>query len=193
MPAAPLDAWLPESDIRERHSILIHAPASVVWATAETADLLSVPAIRTIVRARELMLGTSRVERRPQPFLQEALTIGWGVLERDPGRLFVAGAWCQPWLANVTFTPIPATKFAAYREPDRVKIAWTLEIASLSADSARLSTETRAVATDAESRERFRRYWRWARFGIVAIRWFMLPAIRRQAEQTWRAQSRNPR
>ena len=55
--------------------------------------------------------------------------------------------------------------------------------------SSTLATETRAVATDAEARARFRRYWRWARFGIVAIRWFMLPAIRREAERAWRIQS----
>jgi hypothetical protein len=66
------------------------------------------------------------------------------------------------------------------------QIAWTIEVESLGPTSARLATETRAVATDEESRRRFRLYWRWARFGIVAIRWFMLPAIRRQAERDWR-------
>ena len=70
----------------------------------------------------------------------------------------------------------------AWRDPDRVKIAWTLEVEPLGPDSARLSTETRAVATDADARRKFLRYWRWARFGIVAIRLLMLPAIRRQAE-----------
>jgi hypothetical protein len=44
------------------------------------------------------------------------------------------------------------------------------------------------VATDAEARRRFRRYWRWARFGIVAIRLLILPAIRREAERRWTAQ-----
>lgn len=117
--------------------------------------------------------------------------MGWGELVRDPGRLFIAGAQCQPWLPNVTFIPVPASEFAAYREPNRVKIAWTLEVEPLSSVSTQLATETRAVATDDEARERFRRYWRWARVGIVAIRWFMLPAIRMQAERTWRTRSRS--
>ena len=51
----------------------------------------------------------------------------------------------------------------------------------------RLATETRAVATDPAARERFLRYWRWARFGILPIRWLLLPAIRRQAEAEWKA------
>ena len=81
------------------------------------------------------------------------------------------------------FTAIPPAEFAAFQEPDLVKIAWTLEVESQGVASTLLSTETRAVATDATARRRFRRYWRWARFGIVAIRWLMLPAIRRQAER----------
>jgi hypothetical protein len=31
------------------------------------------------------------------------------------------------------------------------------------------------------------RYWRWARFGIIAIRLLLLPAIRREAERRWAA------
>ena len=112
--------------------------------------------------------------------------MGWGLLASVPGRLFIAGARCQPWLADVKFAPIPAAEFPAFHEANQVKIAWTIEVESLGPTSARLATETRAVATDEESRRRFRRYWRWARFGIVAIRWFMLPAIRRQAERDWR-------
>jgi hypothetical protein len=48
------------------------------------------------------------------------------------------------------------------------------------------------VATDAPSRRRFMRYWRWARFGIVAIRLFMLPAVRREAELQWAGRMRGP-
>jgi hypothetical protein len=45
--------------------------------------------------------------------------------------------------------------------------------------------ETRVVATDDEARRRFLRYWRWARFGIVTIRYLMMPAVRRRAEARW--------
>jgi hypothetical protein len=41
------------------------------------------------------------------------------------------------------------------------------------------------VATDEPARTAFRRYWRWARFGIIAIRLLLLPAVRRAAEQQW--------
>jgi hypothetical protein len=41
------------------------------------------------------------------------------------------------------------------------------------------------VIGGAASRRRFLAYWRWARFGIIAIRWVLLPAIRREAERQW--------
>jgi hypothetical protein len=187
-----LDPFIPSPDIRERHTTVVRAPASLVFDTARAFDMQSVPLIRAIIGLRQLLLDSTRIERRPQPFLQEALGMGWVLLASDPGRAIVMGAACQPWLADVQFQPIPSTDFAAYREPNRVKIAWTLEAESLGAASARLATETREVATDGEAGRRFRRYWRWARVGIVAIRWVMLSEIRRQAERAWRAQSRPP-
>jgi hypothetical protein len=184
-----LDPFIPHPDIRERHATVVHAPASIVFGAAQAFDLQSVPLIRATIRLRQMFLGSTKTERRPQPFLREALAMGWGVLASDPGRAVVMGAACQPWLADVQFRSITATDFAAYREANYVKIAWTLEVDSLGIASARLATETRAVAIDGEARRRFRRYWRWARFGIVAIRWAMLLAIRRQAERAWQAKS----
>jgi len=185
----PLDPFIPHPDVRERHSLVVRAPAAVVFEMAEAFDFQSVLFIKGIIRLRQFLLRSINVERRPIPFLQEALAMGWGVLASTPGRVFVAGAHCQPWLADVRFVPIAPADFASFDEPNRVKIAWTLEVEPLDSHSTRLATETRAVATDAESLRRFRRYWRWARFGIVAIRWFMLPAIARQAERAWHARS----
>ena len=103
----------------------------------------------------------------------------------ERGGLVVFGARCQPWLANVTFTALNADDFEAYAEPGQVKIAWTLETEELAPALTRLGQETRAAATDEAARTRFRRYWRWARFGIISIRLLLLPAIRRAAERRW--------
>jgi len=184
-PGTPLDTFIPQFDIRERHSTMVRAPAPAVFSAANSFDLQSVGLIRAIIHLREMLLGSRHVARDPQPFLQEALAMGWGVLATEADRLFIAGARCQPWEADVKFIPIPAAEFRSYHGTNEVKIAWTLEVEPMSATSAKLSTETRAVASDAAARRRFLRYWRWARFGIVAIRWFMLPAIRKEAERSW--------
>ena len=153
---------------------------------AANLDMQSLPLVRAIFRLREkLMRGTPSPPRKPQGILAETRGIGWGLLVEQPDRLIVCGAACRPWLANAGFTPIPAERFAAYVEPDQVKIAWTLEADPLGPATTRFAHETRAVATDAQARARFRRYWRWARFGIVAIRLLLLPAIRRAAERRW--------
>jgi hypothetical protein len=111
---------------------------------------------------------------------------GWGKLEEDGDRFLVAGASCQPWNVDPAFDRVPPEQFCSYAAPDRVKIAWTLEAEPLGPELTRFATETRAVATDDDSRRNFRRYWRRFGIGIVLIRKLMLPAMRRQAEQRWR-------
>jgi hypothetical protein len=97
------------------------------------------------------------------------------------------GAAVQPWLAEPVFSPIPPESFASWAEPDHVKIVWTLEAEPLGPALARLRTETRVQATDEAARRKFLRYWRFARFGIVAIRLFGLPAMRHAAERRFAA------
>jgi hypothetical protein len=63
--------------------------------------------------------------------------------------------------------------------------AGALETEEISREITRFAQETRAVATDEHARRKFLGYWRWARFGIVAIRLLMLPAVRREAERRW--------
>src|ERR1051325_10499363 len=111
--------------------------------------------------------------------------LGWGVLVELPDRLVVGGAACRPWQANVGFTPIPDERSAGYAEPNRMKIACTLDAEARAPAVTGFARETPAVATDAEARIRFRRYWRWARFGIISIRLLLLPAIRRTVERRW--------
>ena len=183
----PLDAFIPRPDVRERHEVVVDAPAALVFATAADFDMQSIGLVRAIFGMRERILRARTVERKPQGLLAEMQALGWACLERREGELFVAGAACQPWLADVVFKPVPGERFAGWDEPEHVKIAWTVEAMALAPERTRLTTETRAVATDAAARARFRHYWRWARFGIVPIRWLLLPAIRRQAEARWRA------
>lgn len=183
--AAPLDDFIPTPDIRERFEVNVDAPADVVMAAARGFDMQSIPLVKAIFKARSFLTGGSRAARPPQGLMVEMKAIGWGMLRDEPG-LLAEGAICQPWLADVRFRPIPAADFRTHTEPMHVKIAWTIEVTSSGPGRSRLASETRAVATDAVARRRFLRYWRWARFGIVAIRWLLLPAVARQAAAQWR-------
>jgi hypothetical protein len=185
----PLERFMPHPDVRERFEVVVRAPAELVMAVASGFDMQSLPIVKAIFRLRESLLRAgSPAPRSPQGILAETRALGWGLLEEQPGRLVICGARCQPWLPNVRFSAIAPADFAAYAEPGQVKIAWTLEATELGPALTRFAQETRAVATDEPARILFRRYWRWARFGIISIRLLMLPAVRREAERRWSAQ-----
>jgi hypothetical protein len=180
----PLDQLIPAYDIRERHEILVSASAQSVYDACMRVDLGDLPLIRAIFWLRALMMGASKTgSSRSGGFVTEMRRIGWGILIEEPGRLLVAGANCQPWHGDVVFTPRTAADFREFSEPEQVKIAWTLEVEPVTPMRTRLSTETRAVATDGVARRKFRRYYPLVRTGIVLIRWLMLRAVKRTAER----------
>lgn len=180
---SPLEPFLPTYDAREHFAVSVRAPAAVTFALAQAFDLLSPWSVRAIFRLREVLLR-SQPSARPtsQGLVHDLTELGWGQLATAP-TVHVGGAYCQPWLADVRFHPLTAATFRAFCEPGYVKIAWTLEALPTTPAQCLLRTETRAVATDTDSQRRFRAYWRWARFGILPIRWFLLPAVRRAAER----------
>jgi hypothetical protein len=184
-----LDRFVPVSDARERFETTVHAPADVVMEVATRFDMQSPLLVRAIFRLRETLLrATPHSPRVPRGIVDETTRLGWGILAEEPGRWVACGARCQPWLADVKFVGISPEDFAGYAEPGVVKIAWSLEAIETAPNVTRFAQETRAVATDAAARAKFLRYWRWARFGIVAIRLLMLPAVRREAERRWAAE-----
>jgi hypothetical protein len=88
----------------------------------------------------------------------------------------------RPWEANVSFRALPSQEFAAFNEPGYVKIAWTLRADPITPTQSVFRTETRAVATDASARTKFRRYWSLLSPGIIIIRWMMLKPVKTDAE-----------
>jgi len=186
-----LDRFMPEYEIVERHHIRVAAPAAVTLAVAREADLQGSIVVRAIIRAREILLGaTSDGARRPRGLLAETQSLGWGVLADVPDREVIVGAVTRPWEANVIFRALPPADFAAFGEPGYVKIAWTIRADPLDATHSVFRTETRAIATDADARTRFRRYWSFLSPGIIAIRWALLRPVKREAERRAREAGR---
>jgi hypothetical protein len=179
-----LDRFMPVYEIVERHQIRVAAPAAVTLDAARHGDLQASPLVRTIIKAREVILGATPDNRqRPRGLLAEVRALGWGVLAEVPEREVVVGAVTKPWEANVTFRALPPDQFAAFDEPDYVKIAWTIRADPMNTGESIFRTETRAVATDPGARRRFRRYWSFLSPGITAIRWAVLGPVKREAER----------
>jgi hypothetical protein len=192
-PEAVTAAWagrliervMPRADVTECHETLVRAPADLVFEVAQHFDLESIPLVRALfwLRAKLLRAATPPAPVAPRGLIAETTALGWGILAERPGRELVVGSVCQPWKGDVRFTSLATERFPYFSEPDLVKIVWTLEVEPLGPALTRFRTETRALATDEEARKKFLRYWRWARAGIVLIRWLMLPALRREAER----------
>ena len=185
-----LDQFMPAYDIVDRHRIRVEAPAAVTLAIAREMELFQLPVVRAVVRGRELILRAGPDDRpRPRGLLAEVQSLGWGVLAEVPGREIVVGAVTKPWKANVTFRSVPASEFAAFAEPDYVKIAWTLRADPVDDGSAVFLTETRVMPTDATARAKFRRYWPFFSPGIKLIRRMALREVRTQAERVGRGRA----
>jgi hypothetical protein len=181
-PESPAAPFIPRPYVTDRHEIVIAAPADLVFFDATRIDLGSLPLVRAIVTLRGWLMGdTFEPPRKPLGIVAETMVLGWGLLAHTPCRNIVMGAAARPWTRNVTFIPIPPTEFAAFAEPDYVKIVWTLEAHPVDREHTRFRTETRVEPTDAAARRKF--FWYWMAFGvgIRVIRWSMLRELRRKA------------
>jgi hypothetical protein len=183
-----LDRFMPSYEVVERHHVRVAAPPLVTLAVAREVDMQASPVVRTLIRARELILGATPDDRlRPRGLLNEVQALGWGVLADIPDREVVIGAVTKPWEANVTFRSLPPDQFAGFTEPGYVKIAWTIRAEPINTTRSVFRTETRAIATDATARARFRRYWALLSPGIIMIRWAVLGPVKHEAERRVRA------
>lgn len=184
---ALLDRFMRDHDVVERHAIAVDAPAEVTFAASKEMELDESRIVRAIFRARELILRAAPdATSRPKAFFDLVTSLGWGVLAETPGREVVLGAVTKPWKANPVFRALSPDEFEAFDEPDHVKIAWTLRADPAPNGGSIFRTETRAVATDASARSKFRMYWSLLSPGIILIREAMLPALKARAERAWR-------
>lgn len=179
-----LDQFMPAYDVVERHHRTIKAPAEVTFAAASDTDLQQSRIVRAIFKGREwLMQSAPDTVLRPRGIVAWSRSMGWGVLAEVPGREIVLGSVTRPWDANPVFRAIPPERFADFNEPDYVKIAWTLRADPIGAGTSVFRQETRAVATDAAARRKFRAYWSWLSAGIVLIRRVALGLVQTEAER----------
>jgi hypothetical protein len=187
-----LDRFMPTFEVADRHVAYVRAPADITFASSCNVDLLRSHLIRAIFKGRELALRAHHEESAgPRGLVAVTKALGWGVLAELPGREIVMGAVTKPWDANPTFRALPPETFAAFDEPDYVKIVWTLRADPLRTGASLARTETRVIATDRGARKKFRRYWSIFSPGIVLIRRVALRLAKVDAERRARERGRS--
>ena len=179
-----LDRFIPSPEVLEHHEIAIAAPAATAMAAAKQMRVMDSPLIRAVFKARELAMGGAADTRaHPDELIEQAQSIGWGILAERPGREIVLGATTMPWHANPVFRSVSPGDFEAFREPGYVKIAWSLRADPVDESHCIFHTETRVSTTEPLARERFKRYWSFVAPGVEVIRMAMLLPLKREAER----------
>jgi hypothetical protein len=180
-----IDDFLPGYHATERHEILIEAPPERVYAAVREMDLSGSRLIRGLFLLRglpALLTGRSREGSPLGVTLEGLLRSGFVLLGERPGEELLLGLVGRFWTVTGDLQRLDADGFRRFERHGFAKAAWNFHLAPAAEGKTRLSTETRVLCTDEESRRRFRRYWLLIRPFSGLIRRIMLREIRRSAE-----------
>jgi len=159
---ALIDELMPHFDEVERHERLVRAAPPAVYAALWRVDLLSSPVVRWLLTLRGAP-GALLHPRRPAlprtVTLRQVLEHGFVLLGERPAREVALGVVGRFWTLTGERLKLDAAGFVAFDRPGYAKAVWDFRLTP-EGDATRLSTETRILGLDAESRRRFRRYWR---------------------------------
>lgn len=176
-----IDSFAPNPDAVETHSIAIGASREMVYRALWIADLGGSLIIKLLLLLRalpELVLhGARGLERDRRITLQHVIDSGFGVLANEPQEI-VLGITGRFWLPTGNLSPFKREDFDRPVPPDLARAVWNFSIKESGAETI-LSTQTRVVCGDDDSRRKFRRYWFFVRPFSGLIRRVMLRAVKR--------------
>jgi len=159
---ALIDELMPRFDEVERHERLVHAAPGAVWAALWRVDLLSLRTVRWLLKLRGApgaLLHPHRPARPRTATLRQVVDHRFVLLGERPEREVALGLAGQFWTLAGERLKLDAPGFVAFDQPGYAKAVWDFRLTP-EGEATRLSTETRILGLDAESRRRFRRYWR---------------------------------
>lgn len=181
-----LGEWMPTFDVVERHSTLVRAPVERVQALARELNFGRSPLIRSLFLLRSLPgLFTGGGLKQPAlgATLAGLLRSGFVLLAERANEEMVLGLVGRFWTARGGVVRVSPDEFRAWTRPGFARAAWNFSLAPEGDGRTRLSTETRVLCTDDESRRRFLRYWRLIGPFSALTRMEMLRTIRNAAER----------
>jgi len=115
---------------------------------------------------------------------------GFQILADEP-REVVVGAIGKVWKPTIPFAHVAPDAYAAFAEPDFVKVAWAISVSPLGAEGSRVTIEVRVDATTDAAWRKFRRYFRVIGIGSHFIRRSLLAELAREhGRPAWRDDER---
>jgi hypothetical protein len=185
-----LDHFMPLYDVTVVHSGVFRVPPTVCYEAVLSLDVFEAPLIRALIDARgaPMRLAGIRGGRHPadEPLstfrIRDMPQRGWLLLGETADVEMVLGLVGQPWKLSATApsTPVTPESFTDFHEPGFLKIATSVRVDPYGSGSTILVVETRAVASDPESRRRFMPYWRVVGPFSHLIRWKTMRMLERR-------------
>ena len=164
-----IDDFLPTYDATVRRHAVVDAPVETTYDSAVTADFTRTgPVVRVLNEIRGLPSRVSAVLRGDeQPRMTDPLRLAdlptrgtWIELGAAPGEEFVFGSIGAVWQPDIDWVEVDADEFRTFDRPGYAKIAASVSVRPYGSGRTLVTYEARTATTDAESRRRFRRYWR---------------------------------
>jgi hypothetical protein len=197
-----LDRQLAAYEARQFSAVVVDAPPVAVYAAVRALDpdevARSFPGMRVLGWLRALPARLSALRRRDASQESGMLSAdeannAFVVLADDGAAEFVVGMvgkFMTP--TQLEFRRIEPDDFAPFSEPGYGKVALNFRVCPYGWRRSLLTTETRTVTTDPQSRERFLRYWRVVGpfAGLIMRRWLRL--AKRNAEISARPEEHSP-
>jgi hypothetical protein len=180
-----LDQLIPTPRLLELDGVDLAAPPARAWQLLRHENLGTSPLIRALFALRELpraLRGDHReLSLRIDDLKSSRERPGFQILGEDPPRELAVGAIGKVWQAEIPFVHVDdASQYAAFSSAGFVKVAWALRVLPRGRDDCRVEIEVRVDATDDDSWQRFKRYFRVIGLGSHFIRRSLLGSLARQ-------------
>lgn len=176
-----VDKFLPSPDFHEKHTIVIEAPASAVWAACQQLDLRNIRLARPFFSIRD---GIARLlyghGQQDIPKMHGSMV----PLAEEFHREIVEGLVGQWWKfgAPVRQTVRTLQEYLDFAEPGYAKATISFQLEEdATGNRTRLTTETRVICLDDSARRAMGRYWLLIRPFSGIIRRLILATIRQHA------------
>jgi hypothetical protein len=171
-----IDRFLPSYQVRERHEIEAAASADRAYRAIHEVEFTKSAMTRFLFAVRGLPW-------RGPLGLRDIDDIGFVLLGEEAGTEIVYGLIGRFWRPSGGLRLVTPDGFVSFTEPGYAKAAWNFRVDPVSDSRSLVSTETRVVTTDDDSRRSFARYWRVIGPFSALIRRRLLALIGDEAER----------
>ena len=180
-----LQRLIPRPQLIDIDRIDVDAPATAVWDRIRHGELARSRAVRALFKLRTVASwrpGDAAPSLRIEDLRSSPECPGFQVLVEEAPCELAVGAIGKVWRLDIPFVHVgDETSFAAFDQPDFIKVAWAIRVLARGAQQTHVEIEVRVAATDVRAWRKFRRYFRvigpFSRF----IRRSLLRALAREA------------